>query len=79
MTESTRRDLEMHSHLRTVLSIVYLVAVSPRFKNIDHIELRMGILDLLGTTGAGVCLFVPAPPAEVGGGGGGAGGQVGEA
>ena len=37
---------------------------------------------------AGVCLFVPAPPAEVGGGGGGgegegggggAGGQVGEA
>ena len=48
----------------------------------------MGILDLLGTTGAGVCLFVPAPPAEVGGGGGGgegegggggAGGQVGEA
>ena len=70
----------MHSHLRTVLSVVYLVAVSsPRFKNIDHIELRMGILDLLGTTGAGVCLFVPAPPAEVGGGGGGAGGQVGEA
>ena len=77
----------MHSHLRTVLSVVYLVAVSLRFKNIDHIELRMGILDLLGTTGAGVCLFVPAPPAEVGGGGGGegegggggAGGQVGEA
>ena len=70
----------MHSHLRMVLSVVYLVAVSPRFKNIDHIELRMGNLDLLGTTGAGVCLFVPAPPAEVGGGGGGgAGGQVGEA
>ena len=25
------------------------------FKNIDHIELRMGLLDLFGTTGAGVC------------------------
>ena len=31
----TRRDLEMHSHLRTVLSVVYMVAVSPRFKYIE--------------------------------------------
>ena len=53
------------------------IAVSPRFKNINHIELWTSSWASSTSPAQPVMEFVPAPPGEVGGGGGGADQQPG--